>query len=155
METEIHVAVIHCLARAIDRAEDLDLAIDSSSWSHPAVGSLHNDLVSCGFTRSPQCCTQYFTWMLRLSEGLPLFGDDFRTSWEFYTWFTNEELAALIPVFQAAADFKRSLPEGYSEEAKQKMRTELSDSGKKFIGDLIQWFSRIQQAGQDALILWF
>jgi hypothetical protein len=99
METEIHVAVVHCLARASAGADDLDLAGESSDWAHPAVASLHQDLASCGFTRSNKCCPQYFTWMLRLSEGSPLFGDDFRTSWEFYTWFSNEELAAMVPVF--------------------------------------------------------
>jgi hypothetical protein len=155
METEVHVAVVHCLARAIAREDDLDLAIDSSSWAHPAAGSLYQELVSCGFTRSESCCVQLHTWMLRLSDGSPLFADDFRTDWSFYTWFTNEELAALIPVFRAAAEFKRPLPKGYSEEALRKIRTELSDGGKAFIGDLIRWFGQIQQAGQDALIIWW
>jgi hypothetical protein len=155
METEIHVTVVHCLARAIAREDDLDLAGESSNWAHPAVGSLHQDLASCGFTRSKGCCAQYFSWMLRLSKGSPLFGDDFRTEWSFYTWFANEELAAMVPVFQAAADFKRPLPKGYPEEALKNMRTGLSDGGKEFIGDLIKWFSQIQQAGQDAFILWW
>lgn len=155
METPLHVAVVHCLTRALAREEDLDLAIDSSSWAHPAVGSLYNELSSCGFTRSKNCPVQCHSWMVRLIKGTPLFGDDFRTSWEFYTWFTNEELAAMIPVFQAAADFQRPLPKGYSEEALKKMKMGLSDGGKEFIADLIQWFSQIQQAGQDALILWW
>jgi hypothetical protein len=155
METEVHVAVVHCLSRAIARADDLDLAGESSNWAHPCVGSLHNELASCGFTRSKDCCTQYFSWMSRLDEGSPLFGDNFRTNWEFYTWFTNEELAAMIPVFRAAADFTRPLPAGYSEEALKKVRTGLSEAGKKFIGDLITWLGRIQQAGQDAFILWW
>jgi hypothetical protein len=155
METEIHVTVVHCLARAIARADDLDLASESSNWAHPCVGSLHQELASCGFTRSKDCCAPYFSWMFRLSAGSPLFGDDFRTEWSFYTWFANEELAAMIPVFQAAADFQRPLPKGYPEEALKKMRVALSDSGKEFIGDLIKWFSRIQQAGQDAFILWW
>jgi hypothetical protein len=154
METPIHIAVVHCLARAIAREGDLDLAMDSSSWAHPAVGSLYDELAACGFTRSKDCVLQYHSWMLRLNRGIPLFGDDFRTSWEFYTWFTNEELAAMVPVFQAAADFKRPLPKSYSAEARKKMRTSLSDGGKKFIGDLIRWLGQIQQAGQDAFILW-
>jgi hypothetical protein len=155
LETEVHVAVVHCLARAIAGEDHLDLASESSDWAHPAVGSLYRELASCGFTRSKDCRPQYFSWMSRLSEGSPLFGDDFRTEWSFYTWFTNEELAAVVPVFQAAADFRRPLPEGYPEEATKQMRTGLSDSGKEFIGDLIEWFSRIQQAGQDAFILWW
>jgi hypothetical protein len=155
METATHVAVVHELARAIAREDDLDLAIDSSSWAHPAVGSLYEELASCGFTRSKDCSVQYHSWMVRLIKGTPLFGDDFRTSWEFYTWFTNEELAAMVPVFQAAADFKRPLPKGYPQGARKKMRTGLSEGGKAFIGDLIKWFSQIQQAGQDAFILWW
>jgi hypothetical protein len=155
METEVHVTVVHCLARAIASEDDLDLASESSNWDHSAVGSLYQELASCGFTRSTYCCPQYFSWMLRLSEGSPLFGDDFRTEWSFYTFFANEELAAMIPVFQAAADFKRSLPKDYPEEARKKMRMGLSDGGKEFIGGLIKWFSQIQQAGQDAFILWW
>jgi hypothetical protein len=31
----------------------------------------------------------------------------------------------------------------------------LSDTGKKFVGDLIKWFGQIQQAGKDAFILWW
>jgi hypothetical protein len=154
METEVHVAVIHCLARAIACDDNLDLASESSDWTHPAVGSLHQELVSCGYTRSKNCCVQYVPWMLRLSKGSPLFGDDFRTQWSFYTLFANAELAAMIPVFQAAADFKRPLAKGYPKGAMKKMKMGLSDSGKEFINDLIKWFSQIQQAGQDAFILW-
>jgi hypothetical protein len=155
METDVHVAAVHCLARALAGEGDLDLAGESSDWAHPAVASLHQELVSCGFTRSPGCSVQYFTWMLRLSKGSPLFGDDFRTEWSFYTSFANEELAALVPVFQAAADFKRPVPKGPSEGARKKTRTGLSAGGKEFLGDLIRWFSRVQQAGQDAFILWW
>ena len=154
METEVHAVVAYCLARAIARDDHLDLASESSDWAHPAVGSLYQDLASCGFTRSKSCCVQYFTWMSRLSNGSPLFGDDFRTEWSFYTLFTNDELAAMIPVFQAAADFNRPLPKGYPEEAAKQMRTGLSEGGKEFIGDLIKWFGQIQRAGQDAFILW-
>ena len=155
METPIHVAVVHCLTRAIAREEDVDLAIDSSSWNHPTVASLYNELMACEFHHSGKCPVEFHSWMDKLSNGWPIFGDDFRTSWEFYTWFTNEELAAMVPVFQAAADFKRPLPKGYSEEAMKKMRMSLSEGGKKFVGDFIKWFNQIQQAGQDAFILWW
>jgi hypothetical protein len=154
METALHVAVVHCLARAIAREDDLDLAIHSSSWSHPAVVSLYNELMAGEFHHSGKCPVEFHSWMDKLSNGSPIFGDDFRTSWEYYTCFTNEELAAMDPVFQAAAEFKRALPKGYSEEARKKIRTSLSDGGKAFIGALIRWFSQIQEAGQDAFILW-
>ena len=93
--------------------------------------------------------------MSSLSNGSPLFGDDFRTGWSFYSLFSNSDLAAIIPVFQAAADFKRVLPEGYTEELTKKMATGLSDNSKAFVLDLIKWFGQIQQAGQDAFVLWW
>jgi len=154
METALHVAVVHCLARAIAREDDLDLAIDSSSWKHPAVASLYNELMSGEFHHSGKCPVEFHWWMDKLSNGSPIFGDDFRTSWEFYSWFSNEELAAIIPVFQAAEGFKRTLPENLREDYKAKIRTSLSEGGKQFIADLIKWFSAIQRAGQDAFILW-
>jgi len=155
METEAHAFTVYCLARAISRREHLDLARESSNWTHPAVGALYRDLASCGFTKSKSCCVQYFSWMSGLSNGTPLFGDDFRTEWSFYTLFSNNDLATMIPIFQAAADFRRTLPEGYPEELTKKMATGLSDAGKEFVLDLINWFGQIQQAGQDALILWW
>jgi hypothetical protein len=155
METEAHVFAVYCVARAIARADHLDLASESSDWAHPCVGSLYNDLSACGFTKSKSCCVEYFSWMWKLSHGSPLFGDDFRSEWSFYTLFSNQELAALIPVFQAAADFNRPLPKGYPEEALKQMKTSVSKGGKAFIGDLIKWLDQIQRAGQDAFILWW
>jgi hypothetical protein len=93
--------------------------------------------------------------MSNLSNGSPLFGDDFRTHWSYYSIFTNQELAGIIPVFQAAAAFQRPLPEGYPEQVTKTMKTGLSESGKQFIGDLVLWFGQIHQAGQDAFILWW
>ncbi len=155
METEVHAIAVYCLARAITREDHLDLAGESSHWAHPAVGSLYRELAACGFTRLKSCGIQYFTWMSKLSHGSPLFGDDFRTEWSFYTYFSNQELAAMIPVFQAAAEFNRPSPAGFPQEAVKQMATGLSPSGKKFIGNLIRWFEQIQQAGQDAFIVWW
>jgi hypothetical protein len=154
METEAHAFTVYCLARAIAREEHLDLAGESSNWKHPAIGALYRDLASCGFTKSKSCCVQYFSWMSGLSNGTPLFGDDFRTEWSFYTLFSNRDLATIIPVFQAAADFRRTLPEGIPEELAKTMATSLSDAGRDFVLDLIRWFRQIQQAGQDVLIFW-
>jgi hypothetical protein len=155
METEVHVFAIYCLARAIARNEHLDLASESSHWAHSAVRSLYQELASCGFTRSKSCSVQFFSWMSSLSNGSPMFGDDFRTEWSFYTLFSNQDLVAMTPVLQAAADFKRALPEGYPEELTKKMLTGLSDGSKEFVGELLKWFGQIQRAGQDAFILWW
>jgi hypothetical protein len=155
METEVHVFVVHAIARAIALDEHLDLAGESSNWQHPAVGALYNDLAACQFKHSGKCPVEFHTWMSNLSNGSPLFGDDFCTDWSFYTVFTNQELAAIIPVFQEAEQFKRSIPDNLPEDYKARMRISLSEGGKQFIGDLLRWFSAIQQAGQDAFILWW
>ena len=154
MEAEFHVFAVYCIVRAIARNEHMNLTIESSDWKHGSVRALYDELSSCGFSRSKSCSVQYFSWMTRLSNGSPLFGDDFNTGWSFYTFFTNEEVAAMIPVFQAASDFKRQLPASYSDEAKGRMKTELSESGKEFIADLVNWFGQIQRSGQDVFILW-
>ncbi|MDB5338640.1 MAG: hypothetical protein JWN70_4259 [Planctomycetaceae bacterium] len=155
METEIHALVVHCIAKSIARDDHLDLATESSNWSHPAIGALYQDLVSCGFTRSKGCDAHFVSWISRLSNGSPLFGDDFRSEWSFYTVFSNQELVAMVPVLQAATDFKRPLPEGIPAELVQKMTTELSEGAKEFVAELINWFRQIEQAGQDAFILWW
>jgi hypothetical protein len=155
METEVHVFVVHSIARAIARDDYLDLAGESSNWSHPAVQSLYNELAACEFKRSGKCSVEYFTAMWKLIDGSPLFGDDFRTEWSFYSLFTNQELAAIIPVFHAAEEYKRSVPDNLPEDYKAKMRTSLSEGGKQFIGDLLKWFRAIHEAGQDAFILWW
>jgi hypothetical protein len=155
METEVHVFVIHSIARAIAQDDYLDLAAESSTWNHSAVGSLYNELAACEFKRSGKCPVEYFTWMWKLSNGSPIFGDDFHTEWSFYSLLTNQELAAIVPVFQAAEQYKRSLPDNLPEDYKAKIRTSLSVGSKQFIGDLIKWFGAIQQAGQDAFILWW
>jgi hypothetical protein len=155
METEAHAIVAYSIVRAIARPEHLDLAGESSNWTHAAVGSLYRELASCGFTKSKQCPAQYFTWMSKLSGGSPLFGDDFRSDWSFYSWFSNQELAAVVSVLQAAAEFKRPLPPGLPEAVAQRTPAELSESGKEFVGDLVGWFGQIQRVEQDAFILWW
>lgn len=155
METEAHVFAIFCLARVIASDDHLDVAKESSQWTHPAVRALYRDLASCGFTKSKNCCVEYFSWMAGLSNGTPLFGDDFRTEWSFYTQFSNQDLGKMIPVFQAAADFRRTLPEGIPDEIARTYATGLPDVSKSYILDLIKWFGHIHQAGQDALILWW
>ncbi len=155
METEVHVFVVHSIARAIAHEDHLDLTGESSDWTHPAVISLHNELSASKFHLSGKCPVEYHTWMWKLSNGSPIFGDDFRTEWSFYSLFSNQELAAIIPVFQAAEQFNRLLPDNLPEEYRAKMRTCLSESGKQFVQDLIKWFSAIQRVGQDAFILWW
>jgi hypothetical protein len=154
METEVHVAVVDSIACAIAHDDYLDLSGESSDWGPPAVDSLHQELGACKFHLSGKCPVQYHAWMLKLLKGSPIFGDDFHTSWSYYTLFTKEELAAIVPVFQAAEHYKRSIADSYPEDYRAKY-SGLSEGGKKFIGDLIKWFSAIQLAGQDAFITWW
>jgi hypothetical protein len=157
METEAHAITMYCIARAISRDEHLNLASDSSYWSHPSVEAFYREAQSCQFPRSKDCPREYYTWMHQLGNGTPVFGDEFRSAWCFYTLFSNDELKSMIPVFQAAVDFERTLPEGIPPEIArhaQSMPDRFSDSGKNFARDLVKWFEQIQKADQDAFILW-
>ncbi|WP_422923181.1 hypothetical protein [Singulisphaera sp. PoT] len=154
METEPHIVTMCCLAHAIARDDHLDLTIESSHCPYGAIGELYRELAECGFSKTKQCGIPYFTWMNGLIQGTPMFGDAFRTDWSFYTFFSNDDLAAMIPVFQRGAEFRRALPEGYPDELAKKMVIGLTDSGRTLILELIKWFGQIQQDGQDALIVW-
>jgi hypothetical protein len=155
METETHVLVVHSIATAIRREAFLDLSGESSFWAHPAVTAVSRELSACGFTRSKACHTEYFGAMATLSKGSPLFGDDFRTGWSYYSVLTRPELTVLILILQAATDFTSPAAEGHPDESAKAMKTGLSATGKQFLGDLIGWFSQIEAAGQDAYIIWW
>jgi hypothetical protein len=162
METEMHAIVVYCIVQAIATEDHLHLAEESSSWAHPAVESLSRDLWNCGFTRSERRITHskesivdYHKWMRKLVNGGPLFGDDFRSQWSFYSFFTNQELAFIIPIFQAALEFEGPVPDNIPDHLKDRVQTHLSEGAKRFLGDLIKWFGQIQQAGQDAFIMWW
>jgi len=157
METEAHAITMYCIVRAISRDEHLNLVSESSYWCHPSVGAFYREAQSCQFPSSKACPKEYYTWMHQLGNGTPIFGDEFRSAWSFYTLFSNDELLSMIPIFEAAIVFERTLPKGIPPEiAKhaQPMPTCFSDSGKNFARDLAQWLGQIQQAGQDAFILW-
>jgi hypothetical protein len=160
METDTHAFAVYSLTRAIARDDHLDLSGESSDWAHPAASSLWAEVVACKFTRPEssdvrQWITNYVRWMTGLTEGTPLFGDAFRSQWSFYTWFSNEDLAAMVPVLQISAEFELPMPPNLPEEIRAKRKTRLSEGARSFIADLIKWFTRIQEAGQDAFILWW
>jgi hypothetical protein len=155
METEAHVFAVYSIVRAIAADGSLDLASDSSKWGHAAVSSFYRELGDCRFAESRQCPREFHSWIWKLSHGTPLFGDDFRTDWSFYTIFTNQELAAIVPVLQAAADYERPVPEGLPEFRKSTLKTRLSDDARQFAQELSRWFGQIKEAGQDAFILWW
>lgn len=154
-EAEYHAIAVHDLVRTIARPEHLDLACESSVWTHDAVGSLYRELAACGFTKSRQCPVQYFTWMSRLSGGSPLFGDEFRSDWSFYSWFGTQELADFVPMLRAATEFKRPRPPGLPPSMAERLPAELSEGGKQFADDLARWLGQLHAAGQDAFVLWW
>jgi hypothetical protein len=161
METEMHAFVVHCIVRAIATDDHLNLAEESDTWAHPAVGSLYRELSDRGFTRSEhithseQSIIDYHKWMVKLVNGGPLFGDDFRSNWSFYSFFTNQELAFIIPIFQAALEFEGPMPDNIPDHLKDRIQTHLSERAKMFVRDLIKWLGQIHEAGQDAFIMWW
>jgi hypothetical protein len=155
METELHASVIYGIVGALARDEYLDLANQSSTYAHPSILALWDDFKYCGFTRSEDCPWQIHLWMGQLSRGTPLFGDGFRSDWDYYTIFTNKDLATMIPVFQAAAKFKRRLSSSVPKVVKKGLQLTLSRGGKGLIADLLKWFIQIQRAGQDAFVYWW
>jgi hypothetical protein len=154
METNLHANAIHSIVHALVRDDYLDLADESSTYAHPSVRALWDDLTYCGFSHSDDCPWQIHKWMDYLGRGTPLFGDGFWSNWCYYTIFTNKDLAAMIPVFHAAAKFRRRLPRTVPTHIRKKVQVTLSEGGKAFIADLIRWFSQIEKAGQDAFIMW-
>ena len=155
LETELHAFVVYSIVRAVSRNTCLDLASDSSHWHHSAIVSLYNDFRICGFTRSKECPTRFLQLGSALSHGTPLFGDDFRTDWSFYTFLTNNDLENLVSVLEAARKFEKPVPDYVPAEVRKTMVTRLSDEGNAFAEELIAWFCQIQQAHQDAFIMWW
>lgn len=152
METEVHAIAVDCLRRAVTRADHLDLSMDSSSWSHPAVLNLHRELRTIDFNSSQHGDRRYWTWISVLSNGSPLFGDDFRSDWSYYSILSADDVAGFIPFLKAAVDFERKLP---SWAPAGEHPTSLSEMAKKFAMALCGWFEQIQQAGQEPFIIWW
>ncbi len=155
MELETHIFAVHSLVRAIALPDDINLATRSSYWWHSSVAAIVDDFTNCGFSKTKLYSRQFVIWLSKMNKGSPLFGDDFLTPWSFYTCIRMGELTEIIPVLQAALDFKRPLPEGAPEEYLKTIKTELSPTGKQFVQDLITWFKEITEAGQDAFIMWY
>jgi hypothetical protein len=93
--------------------------------------------------------------MFALMQGTPLFGDEFRTQWEFYSILSQQALSGFVPVLQSALMFNRPVPQEMPEQMRQSYKTGLSEDAKKFAADLITWFTQIRDAGQDAFIMWW
>jgi hypothetical protein len=155
METEIHAFVVYAIVRSIARPEDHDFSSESSSWHHSAISALYDDLSTCGFTRSRQCPIRFHGWISAMSNGTPLFGDDFRTEWSFYSLLKNNDLSGLLAAFYVAMNYEREIPEMLPVEARVGLATRLSEAGRSLMADLSNWFTKIHEDGQDAFIFWW
>ena len=153
METELYAWVTFSILRAIAREDHLNPA--TQSYKHPSIRMLWDEFINCRFVDSKECPWQIHWWMGQLEGGTPLFGDGFRTSWSYYTIFTNADLGEIIRVFHAGARFKRKVPRSVPKEVREKLQKSLSRGGKEFIADLMNWFGQIHKAGQDAFIMWW
>jgi len=152
MEAGIHFAAVFCLFEPLRRKEYLDPGFDL--WSDRVSLALSDDLRACGFNNSREYSVEFIQALWKLGGGTPLFGDDFCTNWEKYAIIENNQLAVLVAGFQAALGFKRKLPKSMSASDRKRIKTRLSDKPKEFISDLVGWLGQIQEAGQDAFILW-
>jgi hypothetical protein len=156
METEAHVFATYSIVRAIAADDHIDLARESSDWAQPVVSAFHRELGDCRFSQSKECPRELHSWIWKLNHGTPLFGDDFRTNWSYYTIFTHQELAAMVPVFQAAVDYERPVPESTPNYPRNPgVMRRLSEGPRQFAQDLSKWLGQIKEAGQDAFILWW
>jgi hypothetical protein len=152
MEAGIHVNVIYSLVEAIRREEFLHPAFDS--WGQGVSTGLRNEFSACGFIGSRECSIEFLQALHRLDGGTPLFGDDFYTSWQYYSIIENDRIAALVQGFEGVLRFERKLPADIPDHIRERFKVRVSDDYKKLISDLIGWLGQIEQAGQDAFILW-
>lgn len=155
VETEIHVCALHCLIQGIQRDDWLDLSGQSSHWHHSAISALYNDLAACGFTKSTECPMELFRCLESLNHGTPLFGDDFRTDWSYYSLLPTNEVVGFIQALKVAVEFKRSIPDFIPEHLRETMVISLTDEAREFVTELSGWLRQIADSGQDAYILWW
>jgi len=154
METETHAFVVYSLARAVAANVSPDLSQDSSNWTYAAISGLQSELSACHFSRSSECPREYHSLIVKLVSGSPIFGEEFRTSWSFYSILTNHELAVIVPILAAAINYERQLPQKMPAELKKQFSTQLSQEGKQFAQELSRWFGQLHAAGQDAFVMW-
>ena len=155
MEAESHVFALEAIRRAIAEPEFLDLALESSFWNHGAISMLSDGMSSCNFSRSQACGLPMIQAKYILGAGSPLFGQQFQTSWSYYSLLDNEMLAAIIPSLEAALSYERKLPDEMPAELRANYPTQLPDLAKKFAAELAGWFRQLHTAGQDAFVLWW
>lgn len=155
LETEVHITVINRIMHVLRDDRSIDLTTHSSHYHYSAMTELYRELRLCGFTSSRECPKYFYKLMFALLHGSPLFGDNFHSDWSFYAFLTNQELSQLTSVLNKAKQFERSISKELPEEIRVARKTCLSNMGISFVNDLIEWFSQIHKAGQDAYLLWY
>jgi hypothetical protein len=154
VETEFHALVVISLVQTIAHKQELNWTEDSSDWKHEGISAVWNEATACRFTGSDKCALHFFKGMAALSRGTPLFGDDLRSDWSLYTYMLHADLAGFIAGLRAVESFERRLPTDIPEKYRKELPTSLSDNAKLFVHKLSEWFSRIEQAGQDFFVMW-
>ncbi|MCR9231397.1 MAG: hypothetical protein NXI29_10325 [bacterium] len=154
METELHVVGLDCLVKALRKEEHLNLAGESSFWNHGIISDLQQELSGCQFKPGNVDLLMYFNYFTVLSQGTPLFGDDFRSRWSYYTIIPHSELNDLLVVLQEALAYERSLPETMPEELRQHTPTQLTDEMASFVKEFLGWLTQLEQHEQDLYLLW-
>ncbi len=100
---------------------------------------LYNDLAACGFTKSTECPMELFRCLESLNHGTPLFGDDFRTDWSYYSLLPTNEVVGFIQALKVAVEFKRSIPDFIPEHLRETMVISLTDEAREFVTELSGW----------------
>lgn len=126
-EQSEHVRVAHELARFGQAVHETD----SWDWKHGVWYSLHEELGPKLNGRDKQL----LDWLVL---GRPIFGTQFGTGWEFYTYFTREEATALRETLAAALE-RGDCPGPYGD--------------RDFTREIISWLDDITGGGLDVWVL--
>lgn len=154
-ETETHAFVAWALMQATAGPDLLDLSEVSSVYTIDAITTLYDESRACGFLKSRDCSVDFITSLSSLQSGTPLFGDEFRSDWSFYSILENRRLTSVIPVMAAACRFERIIPDHLPPEVKSSMRARLSDQGRSFADEFSRWLGEIRDSGLDAFLMWW
>lgn len=155
LEAETHVFAIHSIFESLKNDTWLNLSGPSSNYTPTAVRRLYRELDDCEFLSSDQCPEQLANCLVSISTGTPLFGDGFHTNWSYYCFLENQKLLEMQRGLEAALTHKKFIPDYVPEEVKKDYFLELSEGGRKFTNELLNWLGSLTEADQDLYIIWW
>ncbi|MBI1247035.1 hypothetical protein GC197_04230 [bacterium] len=148
-EAHPHAAAINGLVKTLAQPSWLDLSRDSSQWDQAAMEAFMNDVRGLKFESSaiPVYSKKFFpVTIAKLSGGTALFSDRFNYRWGYYCFLEHAELGLLLAALADVKTYKGELPDLPS--------TRISKESERLIDAMIGLFQQIQQANQDAYVLW-